>query len=285
METRLVWNRIPRTGKGTAMVKPGSQDDPSRTRMARGLAQKIQSFAQAGVTHIRRGVDVEQLAGSPGEAGPATCDWGAPRPAPSQPQPASAPADDRVAALERLRCKVAVCTRCPHLARTRQNTVFGVGNPYPRLVFLGEAPGADEDAQGIPFVGRAGQKLTEIIERGMGLRREDVYILNTIKCRPPGNRVPTPDEAANCREYLDAQLEILKPEFVCCLGLTAAQHLLGTAEPLGRLRGRLYDYRGMRVVCTYHPSYILRFPEVGRPAVWQDIQMLMKAMGLPLPGK
>ncbi len=150
---------------------------------------------------------------------------------------------------------------------------------------MGEAPGADEDAQGIPFVGRAGQKLTEIIQRGMGLRREDVYILNTIKCRPPGNRVPTPDEAANCREYLDAQLEILKPEFLCCLGATAAQYLLGTSQSLNRLRGRFYDYRGIRVMCTYHPSYVLRFPEVARPAVWQDIQMLMKAMGLPLPSK
>ncbi|MCR4416012.1 MAG: uracil-DNA glycosylase [Thermoguttaceae bacterium] len=187
--------------------------------------------------------------------------------------------------MARIECKVAVCTRCPELARTRKKTVFGVGNPHARLVFMGEAPGADEDLQGEPFVGKAGQKLTEIIEKGMRLRRQDVYILNTIKCRPPGNRVPTPEEAANCREYLDAQLAILQPEFICCLGATAAQNLLGVTSPIGQLRGRFYDYRGIKVICTYHPSYVLRSPEVARPAVWADIQMLMREMGLSIPKK
>lgn len=265
------------------MARQGPQNTPPELRLARGLAQKLQDFGEAGVTHIRR----PTMAGQ----SPAGARASVPLPEPGSAaqrgaeSPDAAAVDDRLAALERLKCKVALCTRCPHLARTRRNTVFGVGNPRPRLVFMGEAPGADEDAQGIPFVGRAGQKLTEIIERGMRLRREEVYILNTIKCRPPGNRPPLPDEAANCREYLDAQLEILEPAFLCCLGVTAAQHLLGTSEPIGRLRGRFYDYRGIRVMCTYHPSYILRFPEAARPAVWQDIQMLMKAMGLPLPGK
>lgn len=259
------------------------RNTPPTLRLARGLAQKLRGFADAGVTHIRRPKAARQPAAGAEVSPPLPQSSLAAQGAPES--PGAAALDDRLAALERLRCKVAVCTRCPHLARTRQNTVFGVGNPRPRLVFMGEAPGADEDAQGIPFVGRAGQKLTEIIERGMRLRREDVYILNTIKCRPPGNRPPTPDEATNCREYLDAQLEILKPEFLCCLGVTAAQRLLDTSEPIGRLRGRFYDYRGIRVMCTYHPSYILRFPEAARPAVWQDIQMLMKAMGLPLPGK
>jgi DNA polymerase len=148
---------------------------------------------------------------------------------------------------------------------------------------MGEAPGADEDLQGEPFVGKAGQKLTEIIEKGMRLRRQDVYILNTIKCRPPGNRVPTAEEAANCREYLDAQLAILQPEFICCLGATAAQNLLGLTSAIGQLRGRFYEYRGIKVICTYHPSYVLRSPEVARPAVWADIQMLMREMGLPVP--
>jgi DNA polymerase len=150
---------------------------------------------------------------------------------------------------------------------------------------MGEAPGADEDAKGLPFVGRAGQKLTEIIEKGMKLRREDVYILNTIKCRPPGNRVPTAQEAENCREYLDAQLAVIQPEFICCLGATAAQNLLGTTESIGRLRGRFYDYKGVRVLCTYHPSYVLRSPEQARPLVWADIQMLMREMGLNVPQK
>lgn len=265
------------------MAKQGPEKPSRDFRLARGLAQKLQSYADAGVTHIRRPraspLPTEDSGEGPSSPG------GIAEPQHPPGSLGSPPVDERVAALERLKCKVAVCTRCPHLAHTRRNTVFGVGNPRPRLVFMGEAPGADEDAQGIPFVGRAGQKLTEIIQRGMGLRREDVYILNTIKCRPPGNRVPTPDEAANCREYLDAQLEILKPEFLCCLGATAAQYLLGTSQSLNRLRGRFYDYRGIRVMCTYHPSYVLRFPEVARPAVWQDIQMLMKAMGLPLPSK
>ncbi len=270
------------------MPSQGPDDTTPESRLARGVAQKLQGFAQAGVTHIRRPKAAPPKVAQPTAAGTgvsASSPGGGLAGQGGAESPAGGTGDDRLAALERLKCKVAVCTRCPHLARSRRNTVFGVGNPRPRLVFMGEAPGAEEDAQGIPFVGRAGQKLTEIIERGMRLRREDVYILNTIKCRPPNNRVPTPEEAANCREYLDAQLEILKPEFLCCLGVTAAQHLLGTTESIGRLRGRFYDYRGIRVMCTYHPSYILRFPEVARPAVWQDIQMLMQAMGLPLPGK
>lgn len=265
------------------MAKAGSTDNFLRWRVARGLAQKLQDFYLSGVTHIRLPRVAENVGVPEMDVG-AACRGGTGGGQGPESSVLSS-MDERVAALERLKCRVAVCERCPHLARSRRNTVFGVGNPRPRLVFMGEAPGADEDAQGVPFVGRAGQKLTEIIERGMGLRREDVYILNTIKCRPPGNRAPTAEEAANCREYLDAQLEILKPEFLCCLGVTAAQHLLGTSEPIGRLRGRFYDYHGIRVMCTYHPSYVLRFPEAARPAVWQDIQMLMKAMGLRVPGK
>ena len=145
---------------------------------------------------------------------------------------------------------------------------------------MGEAPGADEDRQGLPFVGRAGQLLTDIIVNGMKLRREDVYILNTIKCRPPGNRTPTAEEAANCREYLDQQLDIIRPEFICCLGAVAAQNLLGTTTSIGQLRGRIHDFRGIKVVCTYHPAYLLRTPEAKRQA-WDDIKLLMKEMGLP----
>jgi DNA polymerase len=145
---------------------------------------------------------------------------------------------------------------------------------------MGEAPGADEDRQGLPFVGRAGQLLTDIIVKGMGLRREDVYILNTIKCRPPGNRTPLPQEAADCREYLDQQLDILRPEFICCLGAVAAQNLLGTSTSIGQLRGRVHDFRGIKVVCTYHPAYLLRTPEAKRQT-WEDIRLLMKEMGLP----
>ena len=128
---------------------------------------------------------------------------------------------------------MAACVRCSHLAAARTQTVFGVGNPRPRLCFLGEAPGADEDEQGEPFVGRAGQLLTKIIE-ACTLRREDVYILNVLKCRPPGNRTPLPDEVEHCREYLDRQLAVLRPEFICCLGSVAAQSLLRTATPISK---------------------------------------------------
>jgi DNA polymerase len=189
------------------------------------------------------------------------------------------PADSAAAALAEVARRVAGCTRCSELARTRTQTVFGTGNPHARLAFIGEAPGADEDKQGEPFVGRAGQLLTDIIVKGMKIRREDVYIMNILRCRPPGNRTPLPVEAANCREYLNAQLAILHPEFICCLGACAAQNLLGVDSPIGRLRGRLHDFQGMKVLCTYHPAYLLRNPDAKR-LVWDDIQILMAEMGL-----
>ena len=144
---------------------------------------------------------------------------------------------------------------------------------------MGEAPGADEDAQGEPFVGRAGKLLTDIIEKGMGLQRSDIYICNILRCRPPGNRNPLPVEAAACREFLDAQLAIVKPEFICCLGTIAAQNLLNEKTPIGKLRGRFLDYQGIKVLCTYHPAYVLRNPPA-KKEVWADIQILMKEMGL-----
>ncbi len=175
--------------------------------------------------------------------------------------------------------RVAACTRCPVLVKNRTQTVFGVGNPHAKLVFIGEAPGADEDRQGEPFVGRAGQLLTDIITKGMKLRREDVYIMNILRCRPPDNRTPLPDEAANCREYLEAQLAIIQPQYLCCLGACAAQNLLGVDTAIGKLRGRLIDFREMKALCTYHPAYVLRNPAAKRQ-VWDDIQVLMKEMGL-----
>jgi DNA polymerase len=189
------------------------------------------------------------------------------------------PADEAVAALAEVRQKVTACTRCSELAGTRTQTVFGVGSPHARLVFLGEAPGADEDRQGEPFVGRAGKLLTDIIVKGMKLRREDVYILNILKCRPPGNRNPLPVEAASCREYLDLQLAIIQPEFICCLGAVAAQNLLETTTAIGRMRGIVHDYKGINVVCTYHPAYLLRNP-AAKKQTWDDIQFLMTKMGL-----
>jgi len=179
--------------------------------------------------------------------------------------------------------EVAACTRCGELAEQRTQTVFGVGNPRARLCFLGEAPGADEDRLGEPFVGRAGKLLTDIIQ-ACTLTRDDVYILNVLKCRPPGNRNPTPDEAANCRPFLDRQLASIEPEFICCLGAVAAKTLLETDQAIGKMRGRFHLYRNIPVLCTYHPAYLLRNPSAKR-SVWEDMQMLMAEMGIELPSK
>ncbi len=181
---------------------------------------------------------------------------------------------------ESLRCRVVKCRRCGELAETRTQTVFGVGNHRPLLCFLGEAPGADEDRQGEPFVGAAGQLLNKIIE-ACRMTREEVYILNVLKCRPPGNRAPLPEEASNCREYLDEQLALLAPRFVCCLGAVAAQNLLGTTVAIGRLRGQLHAHADYQVLCTYHPAYLLRNPAAKRD-VWEDMKLLMAAMGRPV---
>jgi DNA polymerase len=176
--------------------------------------------------------------------------------------------------------EVAGCTRCPVLVSNRTQTVFGVGNPNTRLVFFGEAPGADEDRLGEPFVGRAGQLLDKIIE-ACTLKRRDVYILNTVKCRPPGNRNPEPEEVENCRPYHEQQLEIIRPEFICCLGSVAARALLNTKQPLGQLRGQLHPWRWAKVLVTYHPAYLLRNPPAKRD-VWEDMKFLMKHLGIEL---
>jgi DNA polymerase len=196
--------------------------------------------------------------------------------------PAAAPPADRAAALSVLEAEVAACTLCSALAKTRTQTVFGVGNPNPRIVFMGEAPGYDEDKQGEPFVGAAGQLLTKIIVNVMRMKREDVYILNTLKCRPPNNRTPAPEEVANCRGFFEQQLDILRPKYIVCLGAVAAQNLLGTTQSVGKLRGRFHDYRGAKVLVTYHPAYLLRSPEEKRKT-WDDIKFLMRDMGLETP--
>lgn len=182
--------------------------------------------------------------------------------------------------LEILRQEVVPCTRCKELANTRTQTVFGVGNPQARLCFMGEAPGADEDRLGEPFVGRAGQLLDKIIE-ACQLKREEVYILNMLKCRPPGNRNPLPDELANCRPFLERQLELIQPEFICCLGAVSSQNLLGVTTPIGKLRGKMHRYRGAKVVCTFHPAYLLRNPAAKKDC-WEDMKFLMREMGIEI---
>ena len=179
---------------------------------------------------------------------------------------------------------VARCARCAELASSRTQTVFGSGNPTSELVFVGEGPGADEDAQGLPFVGRSGKLLTDMIEKGMGIPRDSVFICNVVRCRPPQNRNPRPDEAAACRPFLDATLDVVRPKFICCLGSIAAKNLLDVDVPIGRLRGKVHDYRGMKVICTYHPAYLLRNPPAKKDA-WADLQLLMREMGLPTPTK
>ncbi len=172
-----------------------------------------------------------------------------------------------------IKLEVENCKLCP-LHKTRTNVVFGTGNEKAKLVFVGEAPGADEDAQGMPFVGKAGQKLTQIIQ-AIGLTREEVYITNVLKCRPPGNRNPLPEEIRCCEPYLIAQLKIIKPETICALGTFAAQTLLKTDQPISKLRGRFHTYQGIRLMPTYHPAFILRNPQYKRD-VWEDVQKLVK---------
>lgn len=180
---------------------------------------------------------------------------------------------DKLAALEKT---VSTCTKCP-LSQGRTQTVFADGNPAADLVFVGEAPGEQEDLKGLPFVGRAGQLLTDIIVKGMNLKRSDVYICNVIKCRPPGNRDPKPEEKAQCEPFLIQQLELIQPKVICALGAHAARSLLKTDSSLGRLRGRWHFYRGIPVRVTYHPAYLLRSPSEKRKT-WDDIREIMKVL-------
>lgn len=170
------------------------------------------------------------------------------------------------------------CTLCK-LCEGRTNVVFGVGNPTARLMFIGEGPGRDEDLQGEPFVGAAGKLLNRILA-AMGLSRDDVYIANTVKCRPPNNRNPEPEELAACRPYLLRQVELVAPEMVVVLGRVAMQAVLGTDAPLGRMRGSVHDWSGIPVVCTYHPAYLLRTP-ADKGKTWDDMQLVMARLGLP----
>ncbi|MFP6584022.1 MAG: uracil-DNA glycosylase [Candidatus Hydrogenedentota bacterium] len=178
--------------------------------------------------------------------------------------------------LEELAATVSECMKCD-LCKTRTQTVFSDGNGSAGLVFVGEAPGENEDKQGVPFVGRAGELLTDIIVKGMKLRREDVYICNVLKCRPPGNRDPLPEEKDKCEPYLQRQLELIQPKVICALGGHAAKTLLKTEESTGRLRGRWHSYQGIPLRVTYHPAYLLRSPGEKRKT-WEDVQEIMKVL-------
>ena len=201
--------------------------------------------------------------------------------APPQISGVTAPAE-REAALRLIREDIGDCTRCA-LHKGRNKIVFADGSANARLMFVGEGPGADEDAQGLPFVGRAGQLLNNMIA-AMGLKREEVYIANIVKCRPPGNRTPEPEEANTCSPFLFRQIDVVRPEVLVALGATAATYLLGQRQPLAGLRGRVHSLRGSRLIVTYHPAYLLRDPRQKKEA-WADLQIAMKELGLKPPGK
>ena len=190
---------------------------------------------------------------------------------------------DPIRALKLIREDLGDCTRCRLHKQGRKQIVFGVGNPTAELMFIGEAPGADEDIQGEPFVGRAGQLLNNMI-KAMGLEREQVYIANIIKCRPPGNRTPERDECETCSPFLMRQIEVVKPKAIVALGAVAAKTLLAINAPMSELRGRWYDFRGTKLAVTYHPAFLLRDPRQKKEA-WKDLQLVMKELGLTAAGQ
>jgi uracil-DNA glycosylase family 4 len=193
------------------------------------------------------------------------------------PQEFTLPDGDKASQIKALVAYIGDCQKCAVLARERQKIVFGSGNPNADIMFVGEAPGRDEDIQGLPFVGRAGQLLMNIIEKGMSLSREDVYIANILKCRPPNNRNPQSDEVANCTPFLHWQLDIVRPRVIIALGLFATQFLTGKNEGIGKLRGQFHYYRDIPVMPTYHPAYLLRnYNRDSRQKVWDDVQMVMQ---------
>ena len=193
---------------------------------------------------------------------------------------AAVSAADRESALRLIQEEIGECTRCA-LHKGRNKLVFGDGSPNARLLFVGEGPGADEDAQGVPFVGKAGQLLNNMIS-AMGIKREDVYIANVVKCRPPSNRTPEKDECDTCSPFLMRQIDIIKPKVIVALGAVAAKNLLAVNDSMANLRGRWYDFRNSKLLVTYHPAYLLRDPRQKKEA-WKDLQMAMKYLGLKAP--
>jgi len=185
-------------------------------------------------------------------------------------------ATDKRGQMLKLYKKVKKCVQCQDLAETRTNIVFGAGNVNANLVFIGEAPGRDEDMEGLPFVGRSGKLLTKIIE-AIGINREDVFICNVLKCRPPENRNPLPEEIINCQPYLKKQLAIIKPKVICCLGKFACQTLFQTEDPISKFRGKWHTYEGIKTMPTYHPAYLLRNPKE-KATVWEDMKEIMREL-------
>lgn len=291
---------------------PPAQARAELSELAHALRAAVRRRRRAGARHEAEGLVVGQSPapqlGSAPRSAPAAAPLGTERsgvaPA-ARPAPAPAPVLERAPLasaelalgtgprpaelapgapdLETLRGLVAACTAC-ELCSTRRNTVFADGPPRARLLFVGEAPGESEDEQGVPFVGRAGALLTDIIVKGMGLARAEVAIANVLKCRPPGNRDPSPHEKELCSPFLDRQIELIDPELIVALGRHAAQHLLGVESSMSALRGRVHARGARKVVATYHPAYLLRNPAAKKDC-WQDIQLALRELGLPLPAR
>ena len=235
------------------------------------LAEHLRFYQDLGVAGISTNAAWRRRPDSPGQAD-----------APAEPAVEAVPvafARSAAETLTAIREDIGDCTRCKLHALGRQQIVYGVGNPNADLMFVGEAPGADEDIQGIPFVGRAGQLLTKIIE-AIALKREDVYIANVIKCRPPGNRNPEPDEVGACEGFLFRQIDSIKPKVIVALGTFAAKALLKTQDPISRLRGRIYEYRGAKLIPTFHPAFLLRSPDRKRD-VWEDMKKVRSILQDP----
>jgi uracil-DNA glycosylase len=245
----------------------------------RDLAEHLRLYAELGVGGVSRDAAWRERSASPAPvddpiAQPVSDD----QPATEAPVTEAVPMvtnTEPAAALVELRAFIGDCTRCKLHTLGRKQVVFGVGNPQAKLMFVGEAPGADEDQQGEPFVGRAGQLLTRIIEGGLAMKRSDVYIANVIKCRPPGNRNPEPDEVATCEPFLFRQIDTIRPRVIVALGKFAAQALLKTDAPISRIRGVVHDYRGgAKLIPTFHPAFLLRNPASKRE-VWEDMKKVL----------
>jgi uracil-DNA glycosylase family 4 len=254
------------------------QPEPTPADLGRQLRQHLDSLRAAGVFWLPNQSPAQETA-SVGEGTVQASLFASVGETPPQ-----GDSEQRRRELTVLAERVSGCRRCSELVVSRSRTVFGVGPVDVELCFVGEGPGATEDQRGEPFVGEAGQVLDRIIA-ACGMKRAEVYICNIVKCRPPGNRVPTAQEAGNCREYLDRQLELVRPKFICALGSCAAQNLLDTTQGIGKLRGRFHEYKGIPVMCTYHPAFLLpgRSPHKKRE-VWEDMKKLLERMGRSVPG-
>ena len=247
---------------------PENSDREELATLAISLRRHLERRQRVGIRTLARGTPLEVkpvLAGKDNLLGGTVDDLFAENSAALQTQ-----------SLEELRAAIGDCQRCK-LCSGRTNLVFGVGNPHAALMFVGEGPGRDEDLQGEPFVGRAGQLLTDIITKGMGLKREDVYIANVVKCRPPENRNPEPDEVAACEPFLKKQIDLIRPKIIVGLGKFAVQTLLQSKAPITKLRGNWHSYHGIKLMPTFHPAYLLRNP-ADKKLVWEDIKKVIKEM-------